>query len=225
MLKNSEDLFHFQLKAKDKEVGHCQDILFSDNSWEVKYIVVNAGEFLHKKKVLVPPKTIERPDWGSHEIVINLTDEELKSSPLLDEHQPVSKQLEDQLMTYYRARYQRWQGYWEETNVPPPVLPTEGLTEESEETHLRSVKELDNYAIHATDGNIGHVEGFLFDESWHIRYIIINIRMLGLTVREIIFSPKWVTKIDWATEEIYIDHSIADIKKSPSYKQIGRAHV
>ncbi|WP_264754818.1 hypothetical protein [Marinobacter sp. LV10R510-11A] len=40
---------------------------------------------------------------------------------------------------------------------------------------LRSVHDIQDYAIHATDGVIGHVKDFYFDdEAWVIRYIIVN---------------------------------------------------
>jgi len=36
---------------------------------------------------------------------------------------------------------------------------------------LRSLKELGNYAVNATDGDVGHVADFLWDdERWIVRY-------------------------------------------------------
>ena len=40
---------------------------------------------------------------------------------------------------------------------------------------LRSVKELEQYAVSATDGNIGSVVNFLFDdERWTIRHLVVE---------------------------------------------------
>ena len=40
---------------------------------------------------------------------------------------------------------------------------------------LRSVKDLGDYAIRATDGDIGHVRDFFFDETaWVIRYLVVD---------------------------------------------------
>lgn len=40
----------------------------------------------------------------------------------------------------------------------------------SNDAHLRSVHEVIGYHINATDGEIGHLEDFLFDdETWEIR--------------------------------------------------------
>lgn len=38
---------------------------------------------------------------------------------------------------------------------------------------LRNTKDLENYAISATDGPIGHVKDFYFDDdAWVIRYLM-----------------------------------------------------
>jgi sporulation protein YlmC with PRC-barrel domain len=40
---------------------------------------------------------------------------------------------------------------------------------------LRNVKDLQGYAIRATDGVIGEVEDMYFDdEGWAIRYLVVN---------------------------------------------------
>ena len=40
---------------------------------------------------------------------------------------------------------------------------------------LRNVKDLRGYAIRATDGVIGHVDDFYFDdEAWAIRYLVVR---------------------------------------------------
>src|SRR5450759_605998 len=42
-----------------------------------------------------------------------------------------------------------------------------------DDPNLRSCKAVIGYHIHATDGDIGHVEGLLIDEeTWAIRYIV-----------------------------------------------------
>ena len=40
---------------------------------------------------------------------------------------------------------------------------------------LRNVNKLNGFTILATDGGIGHVDEFYFDdESWTIRYLVVN---------------------------------------------------
>ena len=40
---------------------------------------------------------------------------------------------------------------------------------------LRSIKDMESFAIRATDGMIGHAMDFLFDDGkWVIRYLVVN---------------------------------------------------
>ena len=54
---------------------------------------------------------------------------------------------------------------------------------------LRSVKEMEGYAVGATDGVIGHVKDFyLDDEAWVIRYLVVDTGG-WLSSRKVLVSP------------------------------------
>ena len=54
---------------------------------------------------------------------------------------------------------------------------------------LRNVKDLRSYAIRATDGIIGHVDDFYFDdEAWAIRYLVVETGK-WLPDRQVLISP------------------------------------
>jgi hypothetical protein len=54
---------------------------------------------------------------------------------------------------------------------------------------LRSLNELEGYALGAIDGDIGRVKDFLFDdEGWAVRYLSIDTRS-WLSSRKVLISP------------------------------------
>ena len=54
---------------------------------------------------------------------------------------------------------------------------------------LRNVKDLRGYAIRGTDGVIGKVDDFYFDdEDWFIRYLVVNTGS-WLSGRKVLISP------------------------------------
>jgi uncharacterized protein YrrD len=62
---------------------------------------------------------------------------------------------------------------------------------------LRSTNDLENYTIHATDGTIGHVTDFYFDdERWVIRYLIVDTGT-WLASRKVLISPVAIGNPDW----------------------------
>ena len=66
---------------------------------------------------------------------------------------------------------------------------------------LRSMSDLEGYAIAATDGNIGHVTDFYFDdEAWVIRFLVADTGS-WLSSRKVLISPIAIGHPNW-TEKI-----------------------
>jgi hypothetical protein len=114
--------------------------------------------------------------------------QQVKDSPDVDTDRPVSRQLESNIYNHYA-----WDPYWSSGYMlgamarpfaAPPFLSgprphdLAGVDPRSnEDPHLRSIEEITGYHIHATDGEIGHVEDFLVDDAgWGIRYVAVDTR-------------------------------------------------
>jgi hypothetical protein len=49
-----------------------------------------------------------------------------------------------------------------------------------DDPHLRSIEAVTGYHIHASDGEIGHVEDFLVEDAdWSIHYLVVDTRTGG----------------------------------------------
>ena len=82
---------------------------------------------------------------------------------------------------------------------------------------LRSVREVAGYHIHASDGEIGHVEDFLMeDDSWSVRYLVVETRNWwpGATV---LISPLSVQTIQWAGQQVNLGVDRQSVKDSSEY--------
>ena len=97
--------------------------------------------------------------------------------------------------------------------------------------HLRSVVSVNGYHVHATDGELGHVENFLADDAnWDIRYLVIATRNWwpGKHVR---LAPYAVKEIDWSEERINVNVTRDQVKSSPAWDplamtdNIGEQHL
>jgi len=79
---------------------------------------------------------------------------------------------------------------------------------------LRSSKELQVYRIHATGGEIGHLEDFYFDDrEWDINYFVVDIGT-WLHGKKVLMSPHAVTGVHEATKTIYTPFTIEQIRRS-----------
>ncbi len=94
---------------------------------------------------------------------------------------------------------------------------------------LRSLKELEGYIVHATDGDIGNVVNFLLDdEHWTVRYLVVQtggpILLYG---RDVLISPISFRQADWSTQRFHLALTMDKVKSSPSIdvdKPISRQH-
>jgi hypothetical protein len=89
-----------------------------------------------------------------------------------------------------------------------------------DDPHLRSCKSVLNYEIQATDGLIGHVEGFLVDEkTWAIRYLIVKTSHWWLG-HKVLIVPDWIASVNWFESMVTVDLSRAAVKNSPPYESL-----
>lgn len=79
---------------------------------------------------------------------------------------------------------------------------------------LRSVKSLEGFSIGATDGIVGNVDDFYFDdEAWVIRYAVVNTNSwLG---RAVLISPYSLGQADWTREVLPVTITKEQVKHSP----------
>ena len=88
---------------------------------------------------------------------------------------------------------------------------------ESADLHLRSCKEVIGYEIMATDGPIGSVDNFAFDDqSWAIRYLAVDTRK-WLPGKHVLVSPEWIDRVSWSDHEVFVNMTRQAIETSPEY--------
>jgi hypothetical protein len=86
-----------------------------------------------------------------------------------------------------------------------------------DDPNLRSCTAVIGYHIHATDGEVGHVEGFLIDvETWAIRYLVVNTSNWWLGHRMLI-APQWISGVHWSDQTVTVDLDREAVKAAPPY--------
>ncbi len=76
---------------------------------------------------------------------------------------------------------------------------------------------MDGYHVHADNGDIGHVSGFIFDdETWILRYRL-SIRKTGGRPKRRCCSRPTDLRIDWFESTVSTELAWDAIKNSPAY--------
>jgi hypothetical protein len=222
----------YAIEASDGGIGTVETLLFDDKTWKIRWLVIDTGRCLTGRKVLVHPSAIGLPNHERQQLPVNLTKAQVEASPDIEQDQPVTMQMQNQLYDYYG-----WDPYWGPDNDGGglPGIGTSGLgkpffghatTMEADtlqrgfddgDPHLRSMTSVRGYYIHATDGAIGHVEEFLVDDAtWAIRYLIVDTRNWWPGAH-VLISPYAVQSIDWSEHQIRLDVSRNTVKASPPW--------
>lgn len=222
-LKSIKEMLGYELGAQDGKIGRCKDFLFDDQTWAVRYVVGDTRKWLPGRKVLISPISIGSAEESTQTLSVGLTKDQIKDSPPLESDAPVSRQYE-----VIFNQYHDWGNYWEgplawgHHPFPRLLQRTEDLQTKvatvEDDNHLRSTQEVLSYSIEATDTNIGHIEDFIVDEeTWIIRYLVIDTSNWLPVSRRVIISPEWVECVEWAHGSAFVNVASEKIKESPEY--------
>jgi hypothetical protein len=227
MLTNAKDLKGLEIRATDGEIGTVDQFYFDDENWAIRYLVVQTGGWLGGRQVLISPFSIVQADWRARRLDVALTKKQVENSPDINTHQPVCRQ--------HEAEYNRYYGHPYYLGGPllwgPALYPT-GLTipataypeatadrfeSDSPDSHLRSAQAVTGYHVEATDGEIGHLDGFVIDdETWAIRYVEVATRN-WLPGKKVLVSPGWIERVSWEDSKVSVGLSRESIQNAPEY--------
>jgi len=235
MLRNAGDMKGLTIRATDGEIGMVDHFYFDDESWVIRYLVVDTGGWLSglgSTLVLISPYSLGSTDWHARRLNVRLTKQQVAGSPEIDTHKPVSRQHETEHLSYYGyPRY--WTGpyvwgaeYSPLGFIPPAEIPNVPVPSEEDQSpngvnepdcHLRSTLEIHGYAIEAADGEIGHVDDFVVDdETWAVRYLEIATRNWW-PGKKVLVPPAWIKNVSWEDSKVYVDLDREKIRNSPEY--------
>ena len=80
-LRSAAKVTGYHIDAIDGEIGHVEDFIIDDKTWEIRYMVVDTRNWLPGKKVLIAPRWIERVSWEDSKVYVNLSREAIGEWP------------------------------------------------------------------------------------------------------------------------------------------------
>jgi uncharacterized protein YrrD len=222
MLRTASHLKGTTIAATDGGIGSVQDLYFDDDSWTVRYLMVDTGTWLPGRQVLISPRSVLAVT-DETKIPVSLTKSQVENSPSTDMDKPVDRQYEEEYARYYGYPYY-WTGPYRWGALAYPGEGTLAIADaesaippRSGDPSLRSTRNVTGYYIEATDGDIGHVDDFIVDTTaWMIRYMIVDTRNWW-PGKKVPVSPEWINRVSWADSRVYVDMSKEAIKSAPEY--------
>jgi hypothetical protein len=106
-LRSTRDVTGHHLEATDGAIGHVDDFVIDDETWAIRYLIVDTKNWWPGKKVLISPQWIERVSWIQSKVFIALTREAIKGAPEYTGDAGLSRDFETRLHSHYNR-----DGYW-----------------------------------------------------------------------------------------------------------------
>lgn len=115
-LRSTHEVAGYHIHGTDGEIGHVEDFILDDETWTIRYLIVDTRNWWPGKMVLVSPRWINQVSWSDSKVFIDLPREAIKQSPEYSEESLITRDYETALHRHYQI-----DGYWAEgdTDSPP----------------------------------------------------------------------------------------------------------
>ena len=80
---NAVDVVGYGVEALDGSIGKVDEATYDAGS---AYLVIDTGPWIFGRKVVLPAGTVDRVDDAAQKVYVDLTKDQIKGSPELDEH-------------------------------------------------------------------------------------------------------------------------------------------
>ena len=106
-LRSSRAVNGYRIEASDDLIGHVADFLFDEETWAIRYLVVDTRNWLHGREVLVFPRWIRAVSWSERTLSVALTRQQIEQSPEYDPGHAPSSEYERALHRHYSRLHYR----------------------------------------------------------------------------------------------------------------------
>jgi hypothetical protein len=106
-LRSGNAVMNYHIEASDGGIGHVQGLLLDEDTWAIRYIVVDTSNWWLGHQVLIAPRWIKNVSWSEHTVSVSLTRQAVKDAPPYDPAVPLNRSEEIGLHNHYKRS-----GYW-----------------------------------------------------------------------------------------------------------------
>jgi uncharacterized protein YwbE len=100
-LRSSREVIGYRVRATDGKAGHVEDFLYEEASWRIRYIGVNAGNWIRGRHVPVSPLWAQSVSWKSRAISFDLGVRALRSAPECRSPEALTPEFEWRLRAHF----------------------------------------------------------------------------------------------------------------------------
>ena len=100
-LRSTNEIKGYTIHAIDGEIGKVTDYILNDSNWKIDYLVVDTGDWLNSKNVLLSTGWIKEVKWENQIVIVDVNMAQIENCPFYDPSQLMNEADEKNLYDYY----------------------------------------------------------------------------------------------------------------------------
>ncbi len=111
-LRSCNAVVRYHIHASDGDIGHVAGMLVDEETWAIRYLVVDTSNWWLGHQVLIAPQWSNTVNWFDKTVTVSMTRQAIKDAPVYDPQAALSRDAEDRLYKHYGQA-----GYWTDSPV------------------------------------------------------------------------------------------------------------
>ena len=213
MLRQAKTLKGYKVESLDGDIGKVRGFYFDDQRWVIRYLVVETGNWLMARRVLISPHAVIAVLPRTQHVAVALTKTQIEHSPSVDRGRP----------TFFHFG---WGLAICRDRAPCRDGPAKGMDSSPASAihdtgsggrchiptlapHGRNTTQVRGYHLQAANGAIGCVQDLIIDnETWAIRYLVVKTRNRG-PGQKVLVASQWIERVSWTESKVFVRPSCA----------------
>lgn len=93
-LRSARAVMGYHIEATDGDIGHVQGMLVDDETWVIRYMVVDTSNWWMGHEVLIAPQWVRQVRWSDAMVSVSLTRQSVKDAPRYESSVPLDRDQE-----------------------------------------------------------------------------------------------------------------------------------
>ncbi len=106
-LRSCKEVVGYHIEVDDGDIGHLQGMLVDEETWAIRYLIVNTSNWWFGHEVLIAPQWIRDVIWPEATISVNLTRQAVQDAPPYSSSEQLNREQELDIFKHYGRT-----GYW-----------------------------------------------------------------------------------------------------------------
>jgi len=100
-LRSINEVRGYNIQGNDEAIGHVDDFIVDDETWEIHYLVVDTSNWWFGRKVLIAPRWATRVSWEERNVHVNMNRQQITNSPEWTPTVAINREYETRLHKHY----------------------------------------------------------------------------------------------------------------------------